>query len=65
MLDFIMQLNISARLTPQTTIIIYHYMKKLLLKKIQKYEKIRQNHILIKTKNNTSYYLHHIQFLLS
>jgi len=33
MLDIIMLLNISTRLTPQLTTIIYHHMKKILLKK--------------------------------
>jgi len=33
MLGIIMQLDILVRLTPQVTTIIYHHMKKLLLKK--------------------------------
>jgi len=41
MLCIIMQLDISARLTPQVTTIICHHMKKILLKKIQKYGGIR------------------------
>ena len=36
MLDII-QLDISSKLTPQVTTIISHYIKKILLKKIQKY----------------------------
>ena len=48
MLDITMQLDISARLTPQVTIIICHHMKKILLKKrkrkkIQKYGGLDQN----------------------
>jgi len=35
---YTMQLNISARLTPQVTTIIYHHMKKLLLNKRKKKE---------------------------
>ena len=38
MLGITMQLNISARLTPQVTTIIYHHMKKLLLNKRKKKE---------------------------
>ena len=34
MLGIIMLLDISAKLTPQVTTIIYHQMKKVLLKKI-------------------------------
>jgi len=37
-----MQLDISVRLIPQTTIICHH-IKKILLQKIQKYEEIDQN----------------------
>ena len=44
MLGIIMPLKISARLTPQVTTIIYHHMKKILLKKkIQKYRELDQN----------------------
>ena len=41
MLGITMQLDISARLTPQVTTIIYHHMKKILLKnkKERKYKK--------------------------
>ena len=35
---FIMQPDISARLTSQVTTIICYHIKKILLKKIQKYE---------------------------
>jgi len=35
-----MQLDISARLTPQVTTIIYHHMKKVLLKKKKERKKI-------------------------
>jgi len=37
MLSIIMLIDISPKLTPQVTTIICHYMKKVLLKKIQKY----------------------------
>jgi len=37
MLGITMQLDISTRLTPQITRIIYHRMKKILLKKRKKY----------------------------
>jgi len=40
MLDITMQLDISARLTPQVTTIIYHHMKKVLLKKKKERKKI-------------------------
>jgi len=46
MLGIIMQLDISARLTPQVTTIIFHHIKKILLKKrkkIQKYGGLEQN----------------------
>jgi len=51
-----MQLEISARLTPQVTTIICHHMKKLLLKrekrkKIQKYGGLGQNSYV--NKNDT------------
>jgi len=39
MLDLIMQLNISTRLTPQVTTIICHHMKKKLSKKKKKIQK--------------------------
>jgi len=38
MLGITMQLDISARLTPQVTTIICHHMKKVLLKKKKKKE---------------------------
>jgi len=41
MLSIIIPLKISTMLTHQIITIIYHHMKKVLLKKIQKYEKIR------------------------
>jgi len=52
MLGITMQLDISARLTPQvtTTIICYH-MKKVLLKKIKKNEELDQNSYV--NKNDT------------
>jgi len=39
MLGITIQLDISARLTPQVTTIICHHMKKVLLKKIKKIQK--------------------------
>jgi len=36
MLGITMQLDISVRLTPQLTSIIWHHMKKIIIKKIQK-----------------------------
>jgi len=46
MLGITIQLDISAKLTPQVTTIIYHHMKKILLKqrkkkKERKYKNIR------------------------
>jgi len=41
MLGITVLLDISTRLTPQVTTIICHHMKKVLLKKIQKYERTR------------------------
>jgi len=43
MLDITMPLKISARLTPQVTTIIYHHMKKSIIKQ----KKITLNFILI------------------
>jgi len=46
-----MKFDISVILTPQITIIIYHYMKKVLLKKkgnIRKYMDYTKTHILTK-----------------
>jgi len=56
MLDITMQLKISVRLTPQVTTIIFHHMKKVLLKKekrkkIQKYGVLDQNSYV--NKNDT------------
>jgi len=53
MLGIIMQLHISARLTPQVTTIICHHMRKVLLKKekIQKMGGLYQN--LYVNKNDT------------
>jgi len=42
MLGITMQLDISARLTPQVTTIICHHMKKLLLKKNKKERKYKK-----------------------
>jgi len=42
MVGVTMQLNISARLTPQVTTIICHYIKKVLLKKRKKRNKIQK-----------------------
>jgi len=42
MLGITMQLDISARLTPQVTTIICHHMKKVLLKKKEKKKKIQK-----------------------
>jgi len=43
MLGITMQLDIPARLTPQVTIIIFHYIKKLLLLKKTIYGGLDQN----------------------
>jgi len=51
MLGITMQLDISARLTHKVTTIICHHMKKVLLKKIQKYRGLGQNSYV--SKNNT------------
>jgi len=51
MLDITMQLDNSARLTPQVTTIICHHMRKILLKKIQKYRGLDQNSYV--NKNDT------------
>jgi len=43
MLDITILLDISAKLRPQVTTIICHHIKKILLKKIQKYGRLNQN----------------------
>ena len=42
MLDITMKLDISTKLTPQVSTIIYHNMKKVLLKKRKKRKKERK-----------------------
>jgi len=44
MLGITMQLDILARLTPQVTTIICHHMKKVLLKKMKKIQKIQKKY---------------------
>jgi len=46
-----MLLNISSKLRPQVTTVICNYMKKILLKKIQKYGRLNQNSYV--NKNDT------------
>jgi len=51
MLGITMLLDISSRLTHQVTTITCHHMKKILLKKLQKYGGLDQNPYV--NKNNT------------